>query len=255
MIRIATWNIDRGKSNAPIQNRIASVSPELLVLTEASNGIDLSPEYNGLKSEEFERYEGYPWITIWTKWKILEHVATFNVFRTACCLVDSPIGPLIVYGTIIPYHMAGVSGNRYPESGKRAWQMHLEDILLQSRDWGKIRSVFPDTPMIVAGDFNQTRDGMGRGYGTSEGRRTLSRELLRNSLKCVTEVDFTSTGHLNEHPLTGKDRRNIDHICVSSDISSQYRLEVGAWDNFIPDGRLISDHNGVFLDIHFPIQP
>lgn len=250
MIRIATWNIDRAKSPAPIREKIATIAPDLLVLTEASNHIDLGPEYGCLKSEEFERYEGHPWITIWTKWRILELIPTFNSFRTACCLVDSPLGPLIVYGTIIPYHMAGVSGNRYPETGKRAWQMHVEDITLQSRDWERIRSDFRDIPMIVAGDFNQTRDGNGRSYGTSEGRKSLSSELLRNKMVCMTELDFAATGHINQHPKTAKTRRNIDHICLSDELSSKYRIEAGAWDNFTPEGKLMSDHNGVYIDLH-----
>ena len=145
--------------------------------------------------------------------------------------------------------MAGVSGNRYPETGKRAWQMHLEDITIQSRDWEKIRNGFPDNPMVVAGDFNQTRDGNGGGYGTSEGRRTLSIELLKNNLTCMTELDFAATGYLNQHPRTKKTRRNIDYICVSDNLCSQYTVQAGAWDNFTPEGKLLSDHNGVYIDI------
>lgn len=248
-IRIATWNVDRAKKSALVIDKISSVSPHLLVITEASHNIDLSPQYGCIQSKEFERYKGSPWITIWTRWKILEQVTTFNAYRTACCLVESPIGPVLVYGTIIPYQMAGVNGNRYLEKGKRAWQMHMEDILLQSRDWSIITRNYPDVPLIVAGDFNQTRDGKGRGYGTSEGRKVLTRELLKNNLQCVTEVDFAATGHLTQHPITGKIRRNIDHICIARDLCSRYDMEVGAWDNFTSDGKLMSDHNGVYVDM------
>ena len=129
--------------------------------------------------------------------------------------------------------------------------MHYEDIMLQSRDWEKIRNAFPDTPIIVAGDFNQTRNGNGRGYGTSEGRKTLSVELLRNKMVCMTEVDFAPTGYLSQHPKTAKTRRNIDHICVSTDLCSNYNMQAGAWDNFTPEGKLMSDHNGVYVDVHF----
>ena len=248
-IRIATWNIDRGKSVSPILDTLTTVSADLLVFTESSNNVSVLLPYNCINSQEFQRYQGYPWITICTRWEILEQVTTFNPYRTACCIVESPLGPLIVYGTIIPYQMAGVNGNRYPETGKRAWQMHLEDIQLQSEDWKVITQKHPGVPMIVAGDFNQTRDGNGRGYGTSEGRSILSNELMRNNLTCITEEDYRSTRHLKPHPRTGKTRRNIDHICVSTHLVTEFEINTGAWNGFTPEGKLLSDHNGVYADI------
>ena len=66
----------------------------------------------------------------------------------------------------------------------------------------------------------------------------------------MTELDFAATRHINQHPITTKTRRNIDHICVTTDLCSQNTIQAGAWDNFTPDGKLMSYHNGVYIDIH-----
>lgn len=244
MDRPSTANISQA-----IKSKIQEINAEILALTETSELIDLSSDYFSIKSQEFPHYQDAPWITIWSRWPITESITTFNPYRTACCLIDSPFGQLIVYGTIIPYHMAGVSGNRYPEKGKKVWQMHLEDILAQTEDWKKIMSNYPGIPLVIAGDFNQTRDNIPMGYGTGQARKLLTQKLLDNGLVCITESDFGFSGYLTPDPKKQKIRRNIDHICISRSPSLEMDYQVGAWDHFTDDGFFMSDHNGVYVDL------
>lgn len=251
--RIATWNLDRPRTTSKatrIIKKLEDISADIIILTETSELIDLQPGYNAVKSREFELYKDQPWITIWSRWPIIEKIETFNQYRTACCLVKLPFGPLIVYGSIIPYHMAGVSGNRYPEKGKKVWQLHLEDIIDQAQDWQNIMRNYQNVPFLVAGDFNQTRDGLKYGYGTNQGRKLLTHKLADNDLSCVTEIDFHESGFLNSDSK-GKKRRNIDHICLSSNFCESGEIQAGAWDQFSKEGFRYSDHNGAYIDFIF----
>ena len=251
--RIANWNLERPKKGTNktklALEQIENINADIFLLTETSDAINLQPDYEAIKSIPFDRNPNEQWITIWSKWKIEKQIETFDNKRTACALINAPFGELIIYGTIIPYHMAGVSGNRYEFSGYKVWELHEEDIIRQSNDWKKIQSKNKNIPFFVIGDFNQTRDGLPKGYGTIKGRELLTQKLNETKLSCVTEIDFSKTKQLNIDIKKGKVRRNVDHICVSSDwLNSLKTYEVGAWDNFNRNGNYMSDHNGVYLD-------
>lgn len=253
MYRIANWNLERPvkgtKKTSLALEKISEINADILVLTETSKSINLEPQYSSITSKEFERTPEENWVAIWTKWEILSKITTFNSHRTACALIHSPFGKIIIYGTIIPYHMAGVKGERYGELGYKIWQYHEEDIINQAKDWKKIMMEYPDLPFFVIGDFNQTRDGLPKGYGKNSARELLTEKLNENALKCITEIDFAAKKELTIDPKKQKVRRNIDHICVSE--AFLYKLEkynVGAWDHFTKNGTYMSDHNGVYFD-------
>ncbi len=254
--RIANWNVERPKNGTKKTNlvldKINEINADILVLTETSKAINLEPDYQAVKSNNNEKNPDEQWITIWSKWKIIEQILTFDKFRTACALIEAPFGQIIIYGTIIPYHAAGVKGNRYKQTGYKNWQLHYEDIINQSSDWNKIISNYPNTSFFVIGDFNQTRNEIQKGYGTSKGRELLTKELQLNNLKCVTEIDFTHE-FLTKHPkVNGKTKKIIDHICVSTKwIKNVKKYKVGAWNRFDKQGYDLSDHNGVYIDFNY----
>lgn len=164
-------------------------------------------------------------------------------------MIKTPFGDLIIYGTIIPYHMAGVSGNRYEFSGYKPWELHKEDIIRQSDDWKIIQSKNKNIPFLVIGDFNQTRDDLPKGYGTKSGRELLTKKLKETKMNCLTGIDFSKTKQLSIDTKKGKVRRNIDHICVSTNwLDSLKTYRIGAWNNFDKNGTYMSDHNGVYLE-------
>lgn len=251
--RIAIWNIERPKNTSSktklVLDQIKTIDEDIIVLTETSNAVQLEPYYNAIKSVPFERNPEEQWVTIWSKWKILDEVKTFDNQRTACALIETPFGKILIYGTIIPYHMARVSGARYNHSGYKAWEFHYEDIDRQFKDWMNIQKQFSDVPFFVIGDFNQTRDQLPKGYETIKGRDLLGDKLQDAQLRCVTGIDFSKTGQLSVDPKRNKVRNNIDHICISKNLLEQLEYyNVGAWDQFTSDGNCMSDHNSVNID-------
>ena len=143
--------------------------------------------------------------------------------------------------------MAGVSGVRYGNLNYKAWEYHEKDLFNQSQNWDELRSTNNGLPLIVVGDFNQTRCG-GVGYGTKKVRGILTQILEDLEMTCVTEVDL-SKGYLTEDPRKGGVRKNIDHICVSNSFMSKLKdYKVGGWDHFTVDGNFMSDHNGVYFE-------
>lgn len=251
--KIANWNIERPKYGTKktklIIEQINKINADILILTETSNAIKFEPVYNSAKSIPFDRNPDEQWVTIWSKWEIKNQIETFDNKRTTCALVKAPFGNLIIYGTIIPYHMAGVKGNRYEFSGYKTWELHEEDIIRQSNDWKKIQSKNKNIPFFVIGDFNQTRDNLPKGYGTISGRKLLTKKLKETELTCITEIDFSETNQLSVDPIKGKVRRNIDHICVSRKwLNSLKKYKIGAWNNFDKNGNYMSDHNGVYVE-------
>lgn len=250
--KIANWNIERPKPKTRktelVKKQISEINADVLVLTETSNAVNLEA-YQSVKSIPYDRHPEEQWIAIWSKWKIKKQLETFDNKRTACALINAPFGDIIIYGTIIPYHMAGVNGNRYEFSGYKAWELHEEDIVRQSNDWKKIQSKNKNIPFFVIGDFNQTRDNLPKGYGTKRGRQLLTEKLKETGLSCITEIDFSQTKQLSIDIKKGKVRRNIDHLCVSTSwLETLKAYKIGAWDNFNEKGEYMSDHNGVYLE-------
>lgn len=85
----------------------------------------------------------------------------------------------------------------------------------------------PDVPLVVAGDFNQSRDGSDW-YGTKKTRDYLDRALSIAGLICVTEDDMVATKLLKRHHL-------VDHICFTPSIAE--RAAVSCWQNTAADAN------------------
>ncbi|MBZ9628169.1 endonuclease/exonuclease/phosphatase family protein [Psychroflexus sp. CAK1W] len=251
MFKISTWNIERPKSNTKktklVLDKIAEEKSDIIALTETSKAIDLSNVYPySISTLAFERTPNEHWVTIWSKWEILEQISTFDNNRTVSGVIKAPFGDFIMYGTIIPYHMAGVSGIRYGSLNYKAWEYHEKDLVAQSQDWSKIMQNY-SLPIIIAGDFNQTRFG-NKGYGTKKVRALLTDILKKLNMTCVTEIDFAKE-HLTADPKKQKIRKNIDHICISNELLAKMKnKKAGAWNHFTTDGKFMSDHNGVYFE-------
>lgn len=246
--RIATWNLDhpkRGNRLPEQMEELAKISADIIVLTETSRGANLSHMgYAGVSSipylvEKKERNSS----AIWSKWPIECAISTYDDETATCAKIKAPFGNLLVYGTILTWKM-----DRWPDSNGALWSLHDKEIERQGDDWNRIRGLFPDVPLVVAGDFNQVRDGVGS-YHSPKGIGLLDTELRRNNLHCETEVDFGAEGLLNVNPWNKRSetyRHNVDHICVTT---GRFEAEpAGAWDHFTTSHEL-TDHNGVFVDL------
>ena len=253
MYKIANWNLERPKVNTNKTklaiDKIHEVNADIIVLTETSKAIDLSSIYPyQISTLSYERTPQEQWVTVWSKWEIIQQIVTFDNYRTVSGIVKTPFGNVCIFGTIIPYHQAGVSGVRYGNLNYKSWEYHEKDLFAQGENWKNILET-QKLPLLIIGDFNQTRFN-NKGYGTKKVRDILSIILNKLDLKCVTEIDFS------EKYLTadskGKIRNNIDHICISNKLINQMKShEVGAWNHFTEYGKNMSDHNGVFIEFEF----
>lgn len=249
-MRIATWNLDHASNGRrPIDlqiQQINKIDPDILVLTETCEDVDLS-QYGyevalPTKKNEYGKY----WTAIWSKYQVTNQPTTYDPETAVCAIIDTPICKILVYSTIIPYR--DYTG---PNGDSPAWHEHYKAIKDHGDDWEKLlQDSERELPLFVAGDFNQTRDNSSRTYGTRLGRDLLSEEFKRNSLECLTTENFGDKGKLKIDPSKGWARNNIDHICM---IDKAFRvIQVGAWDHFTESGIYMSDHNGVYVDIAQP---
>ncbi len=243
-LRIATWNLDHAyNGKRPIQRQIEAIvkiAPDILVLTETCGQVDLSPYGYSVVYTQPNEYKKY-YVAIWSKFSIARQHETANPELTVCAQISTPQGDLLVYGTIITYH-----GDKGADKTSAAWVEHYKAIGLQGDDWARLHGQAA-LPLIVAGDFNQTRDGSPGTYGTAHGRTLLTEQLARSELVCMTTENFGATGKLKVDQLKDRARNNIDHICVTE---KMFEIGgVGAWDHFAEDGMYLSDHNGVYVDV------
>ena len=245
-MRIATWNLDHASnSSRPIDaqiERIRKINADILVLTETCEKVDLRADGYRCATPHKKNKYGKFWSTIWTKWPILNQFDCFDNETAVCASISAPSGEVIVYGTIITWR-----DDLGPNNTSPPWAEHMKSITEHGADWRVIQEINPGIPFVVAGDFNQTRDGSMRTYGTKACREMLGAELTRSHLTCLTTENFGASGKLSADPSKGWTRNNIDHICMSD---KGFKLKyVGAWDHFTESKRYLSDHNGVYIDI------
>jgi len=248
-MRIATWNLDHASNGSrPIElqiQKIISVSADIIILTETCDEVNLLPYgYSYSHFSESNSYHKYC-SAIWSKYPIVRAIKTYDPETATCAEIASPLGKVIIYGTIITYF-----GDKGKDGTSPFWHEHHKAINDHGSDW---KIIFSDEnvcrlPLIVAGDFNQPRDGSK--YNKSKDGQNISmldEALMMNHLTCLTSEDFGLAGKLNADPKKGYIRSNIDHICMTTNAFSVD--SVNAWNHFTEDNIYMSDHNGVYVDL------
>lgn len=238
-LSIATWNLERVglrsyKRLPAIRKKIADVAADCWVLTETRMPICPGKDYSPVHSMEAppNRYRDADerWVSLWSRWPI-SSVPSRESSWSATARVDTPYGPLIVHGVVLPYRSEpGPNGDP-----TRVWREFSTELSLQAEDWAALRRQYPDTPLVLAGDFNQNLGG-GRWYGNDKTRDLLRQALHRSGLVCLTEGDAIALGIL-------KDRRLVDHICVSPELAVD--AEFCCWERVDSHNVRMSDHPGV----------
>lgn len=243
-MRIATWNLERPSLRSwkrlPRQRvRMAEVDADIWVLTETRASIAPGDGYHGIhtpphplrRPDEDER-----WVSIWSRWPLHPIDLPPDPRGAVSAIVETPDGPLVVYGTVLPWaNDKGDDGNR------RMWQVHYEQIQRQGAEWQVIRRRHPNLPLVVAGDFNQDRDGSGW-YGTHHGRQLLTDELEHAELTCVTAEDVVAAGELRADHL-------VDHIAICRRWSERADVQLQCWERTDTDDTRLSDHPTVAIDV------
>jgi exonuclease III len=208
---------------------------DVWILTEANDAVYL-PGYNAITTSPVSGYHaaGEVSTALLTRWPISQSLPTWDPLCAVCAEIAAPIGPVLVYGTIVTY-----ANDKGPSNTAKRWEEHRRSIDRHRLDWLKLKSrAGADGHVVVAGDFNQSLDGSGW-YKDSTSMGLLSDALAASALRCVTEEDFRKT--------VGLSRASIDHICLSQRLASKVR-DVRVWEGVVAGVRA-SDHNGVLVEL------
>jgi endonuclease/exonuclease/phosphatase family metal-dependent hydrolase len=243
-LRIATWNLERpsarpGRRRPRQLERLSAVDADVWVLTETRVTFSPAPGYHGLhtpphpprRPDEDER-----WVGIWSRWPLVPTEVPPDPSGAVSAIVDRPDGPFVVYGTVLPW-----ANERGDDGRARMWEVHHAEVVRQSTDWRDLRARLPELPLLVAGDFNQDRDGSGW-YGSRVGRELLTQGLAEASLVCVTSEDVVAAGKLDRNHL-------VDHVAISTDMLRDHDVDVHCWEPTDPEGVALSDHPTVAVDL------
>ncbi len=215
---IATWNLERPQKTSKripaIIDCIKKINPDILVLTETTEFIDLGEDYHFFHSAKLPATyykEGERRVSIYSKYKPVKAFETFRNDTSICVQFETPFGELAVYGTVI-----GIYGNR-----QRSFD---EDLDQQLKDIERMAAL---TRLCIAGDLNMSFSD--NYYFTKEGRKKLN-ALFKN--ECMRN-------------LTAKIPQNIDHIVVSDSYYYGHKFRCETWNT----DKSLSDHIGVAVVI------
>lgn len=239
VFRAATWNLDGYGSDAtarlPKQLEVLkALQADVLVLTEIRDTTQLTGMTFWWSDPGAPPYGPRDHaVGIASHWRGRPLKVT-DTRLSVCVALDAP-APLtcvIVYGTVIPYHLDGVR-----QKTAAAWQRHREAVNDVVADMDRLRSdpAHRDAGIVLAGDFNTNLDGSGW-YGEPEARSLLVDGLTRAGLQCHTLEDIRKT--------RGSHRAIVDHLWTSTNLRPADSLHI--WCDRNEPGKL-SDHNGVAL--------
>jgi exonuclease III len=219
-MRIATWNVERLKHRSQL-NEITEIldglDADVLVLTETDSRIALknytcsisTPPLVEIASAFYKPTENRT--TIWSKFPVNRQFETYDRYTRLCVELQTTIGPLRVYGTII-----GIYGNRKPPFKK--------DLSEQIMDFNRLAG---EDNLCVLGDMNISfADSY---YHTEFGRSELDKSFSDNHLKLLTR-DVAEC---------------IDHIAISQQFVQNHNCRITEWNL---DKRL-SDHKGIMVSL------
>jgi len=216
-MRIATWNLQRleKRRNQHILEKIAELDADILVLTETNTEIK-NNDYNFVSTAVLPTFfdninynDGEIRVSILTKYNIITQHQTFDKYTSICADLETPIGLLTVYGSII-----GVFANRQPRFNN--------DLNGQLADFEKI---FPGRTICLSGDLNITFSG--RPWPSNNARQTLNKA-------------FNIYGLTN---ATAKIADTVDHIILSNTVLENKNVSIETWNT----DKKLSDHVGHLL--------
>lgn len=218
-MRIATWNVERLKHKRELdrmQECCMRARADILVLTETDRGIKppypycfetmpVKPVWPDLYRDTENR------VSIYSRYACIREHPTFDRYTALCVELETELGNLIVYGTIM-----GILGNRDSS--------YVRDLQKQT---GDIRRLSGLGNLCVIGDYNCSFSD--NYYFTESGRGALR--------QCFAENKMTV--------LTASRPECVDHIAVSDALVSGYRTAVEEWNI----DKELSDHKGIVVDI------
>ena len=236
-LRVATWNLDRRKNRRRLRqarlDQLQAIDADIWVVTETDASVELGDLHRlaTVAPKEVGYADTESFAAIHSRYAMRGLPTSDAQFAVCAEIPESPLGPLVVYGSIITYHFDGVR-----EGEAKAWARHHAAVRTQAADWLKLRQEYPTHMLIVAGDFNQALDGVGK-YRNRTSTDALWSGLEAAGLRCLIATDFPAEGKLES-------RHSVDHIAVSEEALESVEWIVSAWEGSNANGKF-SDHNGV----------
>lgn len=106
-LRMGTWNVEYAN---PVKNDarlklLHDANADIWVLTETRDELDLGAPYAAVSSARRYPDKATPrWVTIWSKLPFIQRVSVIDTSRTVAAIYETPLGRLLVYGTVLPWH-------------------------------------------------------------------------------------------------------------------------------------------------------
>ncbi|GHU44480.1 hypothetical protein FACS1894111_11810 [Clostridia bacterium] len=219
-MRIATWNVERLKHKAKLDEILfvcEQVKADILVLTETDVQLKpndrycfQTPKLGGNQPVNYKPTENR--VSIFTNYRCVKQHTTYDEYTALCVELETERGNLLVYGTII-----GIYGNRHPS-------FH-EDLSKQLDDFRRLSS--DGNSLCVCGDFNCSfADNY---YYTKFGRSAMIHSFSENHIELLT-----------------MDRPEcIDHIAISEKFVDGVDIDIEEWNK----DKNLSDHSGIAVSL------
>lgn len=245
MLRIGTWNVeyaDVAATNARRADVLSDHPADIWVLTETHDDLRPPEAHHAAHSLPRPRYGarvrgGSRWTSIWSRFPCEPaDVALSDPERTVAARMVTPLGTIVVYGTVMPWN--GDKGRMGERVDARGWSEFHRVVPQQIAEWRALRRRYPDAALCVAGDFNVDM-GAGAYYGSRDAIGLLRDGLSSCALTCVSEPSRFPVGQLAYPP--------IDHIALPSACADRARVTV-AWEGRVGSPRL-SDHSGFVVTV------
>jgi hypothetical protein len=220
-MRIGTINMDWLKNKKSLKSffleEIEKQNLDFVIITETIESFNLSSTYNKIQTNtlpttgkyEYLDYGAYNKgelsvrVAIFSKHQLIEQLDVIDKFTSVAGLYKTPIGEIIVYGTII--------GTWGIQKQKEIAEKELDNFI---NDIEKLSTL--NKQIIIVGDLNTS-------FKADE-KRSLPQIDSRNVL-----INF-----FNQYSLavTTKELKNcIDHIIISEGLGTQFRHEASEFLN------------------------
>ncbi len=190
-MRIGTWNVEYApEGRLDVLRRVMTLhQADIWVLTETHDALVPKDAVHAAHSEPRpHQRDGSRWVSIWSRYPIIEQVVCEDSRRTVCALLEiEETIRLLVYGTVMPW--AADQGDDPPEEKLPNWSEHHRALPLQCAEWLDLRQRYPDALLCVAGDFN-TDMGRGSRYGTHKGIAELEQRPIELNRKPPGGIHF-----------------------------------------------------------------
>ena len=230
---VANWNVEwvtpRGRRFAAVSDHLCRLNADILCVTEGQLSvlppggfcITSTADY-GYQSPNPNRRK----VLLWSRnpWREVDTLGSPDLpgGRFVSGVTETPIGPVKILGVCIPWRDAHVRTGR---KDRLPWQDHTGYL-------SGLRQLLAncDAHTAVVGDFNQR-------IPRKRSPKPVFDELMRtfDGWQIVTAGD-----------LTGTNRPAIDHIALNAGLTA---TTVRAWPRAAPDGRRMSDHDGVVAEV------